>query len=122
MPGGAHSLGNINNLFEIQLAFPGLNLGHVKNIADQIWQMFDALADALNIFQVFLGADWPQKLPLHHLRKTNNDIEQHAQFMAHIGQELQLCSVGMLSGFLGFAQITLVLQAFGVMLSTLCNH
>ena len=100
-------------LLQIQLVLSGLDLRHIKDIADEVEQMLAAFADTGNVIEIFRRADGAEQLALHHFRETDDRVQWRAQFMTHIGKELRFSGIGALGGVFGFVQIALVQGALG---------
>ncbi len=73
---------------------PGLEPGHVQNVADHVQQVFAARQDVLAIVAVFFRSERAEGLVAHQLREADDRIERRAQLVAHVGEKIGLGAIG----------------------------
>jgi hypothetical protein len=92
--GQGHGLGRHRDL-------AGLDLRQVQDLVDQFQQVPAGLRDLVDaVLLVRRGRGCAR---VHQLRETQDGVERRAQFVAHVGQELGLGTVGGLGRQLGVA-------------------
>ena len=79
--------------FELELHAPGLDLGQVQHIVDQLQQVTARPMHDVGMLGLFLGQVASAVLP--QLVAENQDaVERRAQLMGHVGKEFRLVAVG----------------------------
>ena len=91
-----------------QVNASGLDPGQGQDIAVHIEQVFAAAVDD---FQLLLLLAAQALIVSHQPGEAQNGVERRPQFVAHVGQEGALGSVGRFGGFLGLLQFTFRLLA-----------
>src|SRR6202022_268700 len=85
----------------------GLEAGHVEDVADDPEEILAARQNVPTIVAVLLRSERSEGLTPHQLRKSDNGVERRPEFMAHVGKELGLRTVG------GFGLSLLLVVALG---------
>ena len=73
---------------------PGLEAGHVQNVADHVQQVLAARQDVLAVVAVFLRSERTEGLTAHQLREADDRVERRAQLVAHVGEKIGLGAIG----------------------------
>ena len=89
----ADHLGDVAHILA-QLIGPGLDLGHVENVVDELEQMLAAVVDVAGIVAVARFVDGAQQLVLDDLGKADDGVQRRPQLVAHVGEEHRLGAVG----------------------------
>ena len=79
---------------------PGLDLGEVKDVVDQLQQMAAAVEDVVGVLEL-PGIQVAEHPVAEDFGEAEDGVERGAQLVAHVGQEQALGAVGRLGGFLG---------------------
>ena len=95
-------LGEIDGL-DIQLHLAGLDLGDIQDVVDHGQQVLSGSADLLQIGDL-LAASFQFGIFQQDFAVAEHGIQRRPQFVAHLGQEVRLGTVGALGVFLGVRQ------------------
>ena len=104
--------GGLDDLREIdgivgQPDHPGLGLGDIEDVVDDVQQVGTAGPDVVGVFPVGGVAKRAVEFLPHDLGEADDRVQGRAQLVAHGGQERALRAVGALGRVLGGQQITL---------------
>ena len=95
----------------LHLHAPGLDLGQVEDVVDQVEQVLAAGVDRVQVLHhlrlVLVVA------PTQHIGEAQDRVHRCADLVAHVGQEIALGAVGLLGVFLGLAQLDLLFLQLG---------
>ena len=80
---------------------PGFDLGDVENVIDDGEQRLARGSNQLQTFALLRGELRLQR----NLRQADDRVHRRANLVAHVGQELGLCPIGLLGCLLGHEQL-----------------
>ena len=103
---GEHVRGELQAL---DLHAPGLDLGKIENVVDELQQVLAARVNGVQVLAALLhglGIAAPQDIG-----KAEDGVHGRADLVAHVGQEVTLRLVCGLGGFSGFLQLADVVEA-----------
>ena len=90
----------------LQLQFPRLDLGKIQNVIDYIQKRLAGGFDHEQVLTLFLSQCGIQGKFGH----THDSIDESADLMAHIGEELTFCLAGCFRNFPGIFQLNICRQ------------
>ena len=90
------------DLVQVKFCLAEFHFGDIQDIVDQRQQQIAGEIDLLNVVAVTFVAQSTVYLHFHHFGEPVDGVERRAKFVTHIGKELGLRLVRLISRFLGF--------------------